>query len=63
MPFYQFTVHGRDEQVTSGQRGFWTTRHAFDVNPEAAAEKVLALLVRSSQRASQQRSGPARHRL
>jgi hypothetical protein len=44
MPFYQFTIHGRDEQVAEGQRGFWTTRHAFDVNREAAAVKALALL-------------------
>ena len=45
MPFYQFTVHGRDEQLAEGQRGFWTTRHAFDVSSKTAAQKVLALLI------------------
>jgi hypothetical protein len=46
MPFYQFLVHGRDEQAAGSERGFWTTRHAFGVNQEAAADKVLSQLAR-----------------
>ena len=45
MPFYQFIVHGRDEQVAGSKRGFWTTRHAFGVDQDAAAEKVLSRLI------------------
>ena len=46
MPFYQFLVHGRDEQAANSERGFWAVRHAFGVNQEAAAKKVLSRLAR-----------------
>lgn len=46
MPFYRFMVHGTDVYRSSGERGFFTTRHAFARTQEEAAEKVLARLTR-----------------
>jgi hypothetical protein len=44
MPFYRFSVHGTDERVPDGQRGFFTTRHAFASDETSAAAKVLSRL-------------------
>jgi hypothetical protein len=44
VPYFRFFVHGRDRSRPEGQRGFYTTRHAFGSTQEIAAAKVLARL-------------------
>lgn len=61
MPFYRFMVRGTDEAVPDKARGFFTTRHAFGINEENAARKVLRHLQReftTGASASVWRSGP-----
>ena len=45
MPFYRFLVHGRDTSQPEDTKGFLTTRYAYGVSEEKAAEKVLAHLM------------------
>lgn len=44
MPFYRFSIHGRDTEAADGTRGFYTTRHAFGASEQIAAKKVLKRL-------------------
>lgn len=46
MPFYRFMIHGRDPRHPDDVRGFFTTRHAYAVTKEKAAEKVLSRLTK-----------------
>lgn len=46
MPFCRFMLHGRDVYRSSGERGFFTTHHAFARTQDEAAQKVLARLTR-----------------
>jgi hypothetical protein len=46
MPFYRFFVHGTDEHVPNGERGFFATRRAFASDEPTAAAKVLSRLRR-----------------
>lgn len=44
MPFFRFSIHGRDTDAAAGTRGFYTTRHAFGANEKIATERVLKRL-------------------
>lgn len=46
MPFYRFMIHGRDPRHPDDVRGFFTTRVAYAVTKEKAAEKVLLRLTK-----------------